>query len=471
MRYLILVLLAFVGIAFTSCIEDDFSTSSSDILSFSTDTLSFDTVFTDQGTPTARLKVYNRAKKSLNISSIAMREPSSRFSMNVDGQSGTTFHDVEIRGGDSIFIFVECLLPPAPDDTPQLTSDAIVFLTNGVKQEVELEAWGMNVTRLRDKRITADTRFTAERPIVVFDSLVVEKGATLTIDPGVKLLFHDKASLTVRGTLNAVGAPGKMIDMRGDRLDYVLPDVGYDILAGQWQGITIAPGSFDNRLEYVDMRSTVHGLVVDSCADLSRTKLTIVNSWLHNSQGTALTSRHAVVNAYGSVFSEAAGHVVELHGGQHQFVQCTFSNYYLYSAPWQSIVGLYHLLPDETDEAPGLPLMKASFDNGIIYGMAADMNVGDLNGSDVFMRYMLLRSEGDDDEHFLHCIWGEDPLFRTVREDYIFNYRVRADSPAIGAAFPSYIEQFFSRDMDGTDRLIPGPPTLGAYQYLPEEDT
>ena len=50
-----------------------------------------------------------------------------------------------------------------------------------------------------------------------------------------------------------------MIDMRGDRLDNVLPDVGYDILAGQWRGITIAPESFDNRLEYVDMRSTTDG--------------------------------------------------------------------------------------------------------------------------------------------------------------------------------------------------------------------
>ena len=468
MRFLLLTLLGFVGLIVTSCIEDDFTTSSSDILSFSTDTLSFDTVFTDLGTPTARLKVYNRAKKSVNISSVTLREPSSRFAINVDGQSGTSFHDVEIRGEDSIFVFVECLLPPSPDNAPLLTSDAIVFMTNGVRQEVELEAWGRNVTRLRDARITSDTRFTAERPIVVFDSLIVEKGARLTIDPGVQLLFHDKASLTVRGTLEAVGAPGRMIDMRGDRLDNVLPDVGYDILAGQWEGIDIAPGSFGNRMEYVDMRSMVHGLRVDSCADLSREKLVLVNSWLHNSQQSALSVRYARVSAYGCCFSEAAGHVVELYGGSHDFIQCTFSNYYLFAAPWQSIVGLYHLLPgsDMSDQ----PLMSAGFDNCIIYGMSTDINEPDLSGSQVFMRNVLLRSEGKDDDNFINCLWNADPLFYTVREDYLFNYRVRPDSPAIGAGNPTWVQAFFRYDMDGVDRLSEGSPTLGAYQYVPPKE-
>lgn len=470
MRYLLLTIIAAVGLTVSSCIEDDFTVSSSDLLAFSTDTLSFDTVFTDLGTPTARLKVYNRAKKSINISSISMREPDSRFSMNVDGQSGSVFSNVEIRGEDSIFIFVECKLPLSPDDQPLLSRDAIVFVTNGVTQQVELEAWGQNVTRLRDLRVTSDMRLTAERPIVVFDSLVVERGATLRVDPGVQLLFHDKASLTVRGTLEAVGEPGRMIDMRGDRLDNVLPDVGYDILAGQWQGVTIAPESFGNRLEYVDMRSTVHGLVVDSCSDLSRKKLTIVNSWLHNSQGSALKSKYAAVDAWGSVFSEAAGHVVELHGGIHDFSQCTFSNYYLFTAPWQSIVGLYHLLPDQ-DEDTANPLMQAQFENSIIYGMGPDINEPDLKGSSVFMRYVLLRSEGKDDDNFISCLWGADPLFYTVREDYIFNYRVKPESPAIGAGDPAYVFPFIRYDMDGVFRLRDGKPTLGAYEYVtpPEE--
>ncbi len=471
MHILLLTLAALVGLTVaSSCISDDFTTSSSDILSFSTDTLSFDTVFTDLGTPTARLKVYNRAKKSINITSISLKESDTRFSINVDGLSGTSFSDIEIRGEDSIFVFVECRLPLSATDAPALTTDELQFLTNGVRQSVTLEAWGQNVTRLRDVRITQDTRFTAERPIVVFDSLIVEPGATLRVDPGVQLLFHDKASLTVRGILEAVGEPGKMIAMRGDRLDNVLPDVGYDIMAGQWTGIDIAPGSYGNRMEYVDMRSTVQGLRVDSTGDLSRSKLYLLNSWLHNSQGSALTVSHAAVTALGTCFSEAADHVVSLTGGAYDFVQCTFSNYYLFAAPFGSIVGLYHLLPDDAT-AMSNPLMRASFDNCIVYGMAADINVLDLKGSSVFFRNTLFRASGNDDDNFLSCLWDKDPLFYTERPKYIFNYRVRPDSPAIGAGNAAYVLPACRRDMDGVDRLEHGAPTLGAYQFVapPEE--
>ena len=132
------------------CISDSFTTSPSDVLTFSADTVSFDTVFTDLGTPTARLKVFNKAKKAVNISSIRFEGDSdSYFSMNVDGQSGRQFSDVEIRGGDSIFVFIECFIPEQEQNTPQLIEDRLQFVTNGVTQNVLLEAWGQNVTRLK----------------------------------------------------------------------------------------------------------------------------------------------------------------------------------------------------------------------------------------------------------------------------------------------------------------------------------
>ncbi|MBD5231795.1 MAG: hypothetical protein HDS66_06560 [Bacteroidales bacterium] len=461
-----LILGAIMLCAIPSCIEDGFTTSPSDVLTFSTDTLNFDTIFTDLGTPTARLKVFNRAKKSVSISSISMKEPGSMFAMNVDGVSGTRFQDVEIRGGDSIFIFVECRLPENDSKNPVRVEDAIVFNTNGVQQEVVLEAWGQDVTRLRGVTITEDTRLESDRIYVIFDSIVVDRGATLRIDPGTQVLFHDKARMTVRGRLEAIGAQDKMIDMRGDRLDNVLPDVSYDIMAGQWHGITIAPESMGNRMEYVNMRSTVQGLVVDSTANLSVRKLLLVNSWLHNSQGSALSSKYAWVDAEGCVFSEAAGHVVDLVGGKHNFVQCTLANYYLFSATWQSILGLYHLLPDQP-ESSDQPLMTADFSNCIIYGMTSGLNEGDLTGSQVFMRNVLLGAAGTDDANFIDCVWDANPFFYTVREDYYFNYRVQPDSPAIGAGNPGYVTALCRYDMDGVDRLIDGAPTIGAYQFTP----
>lgn len=466
-RLFILTLIALFGLILSGCISDDITTSPSVRLYFSTDTLSFDTVFTGEGTRTARLIVSNRDKKGVSISHIAFKNPDTRFRFNVDGQSGTSFSDVEIRGNDSIYVFVECTPPESPTSAPEYIEDQLVFVTNGNTQEVQVEAWGQNVTRLRAVHTEGDMTLTAEQPYVIFDSLTVSPGTRLRIEPGAQVLFHDKAKLIVEGTLEAVGDKERIIDMRGDRLDNVLPDVSYDIMAGQWHGVRIGAASFDNRLEYVNLRSTSVGVEIDSCADLSRSKLLMVNSWLHNSQGNVLTSRYAKVDAYGCVFSEAANDVVSLTGGDHRFVQCTFANNYLFSAITGSIIGLYHCLPK--DEG-GEPLMKASFENSIVYGLGRQINEGDLTGTEVFMRYVLFKTKGDDDDNFIRCVWDADPLFYTVREDYYFNYRLRNDSPAIGVGDPTYVTEICLYDMFGNDRLSGGNPDLGAYVWIPEAE-
>lgn len=471
MRYFLLTLSGLISLimactGMVSCIDDAMTTSSSDVLSFSRDTVDFDTVFTDLGTPTARLIVFNRASKGLEISSIKFKDPDTRFRFNVDGVSGVEFHDVEIRGRDSIYVFIECFIPETQGASPGLVADDLEFVTNGVTQTVRVEAYGQNVTRLRNVRLTADTRLTADRPYVVFDSLTVCKGVTLTVDPGAQLLFHDGASLVVEGRLEAVGRPGKMIDMRGDRLDNVLPDVKYDILPGQWKGVRIAAGSHGNRIEYVDMRSTLAGLTVDSCADLQQTRLTLLNSWLHNSSGNVLTSRYSKVNAYGCCFSEAGGSVVSLAGGDHEFLQCTIANNHLYSISGP-LLELLHVLPEDIDENSA-PLMRARFSNSIIYGLRADLNTGDLTGSDVVFRYVSLGSKEEDDDNFINCLWETDPLFRTVRQDYLFDYRLQEDSPVRSAGDPALVTPEVMYDMDGVDRLGHGAPSLGAFQYAPQ---
>lgn len=468
MRQILLVIAVFFGVTMFSCINDDFTNSPDATLSFSTDTVSFGTVFTDLTTPTARLVVFNNNSKGVKISSIKFANPETPFRFNVDGVSAMEFSDVEIRGRDSVFVFIECYLDADDSKEPRRVADQLEFVTNGVKQEVEVEAYGWNVTRLEAVTLTEDFTMTAERPYIVFDSLVVAPQTKLKVAPGAMVLFHDKAELIVRGELDARGSVDSLINMRGDRLDDVLPDVGYDILAGQWKGIRICPESFDNRMEFVDMRSTVEGLVVDSCADLSRQKLTLVNSWLHNSQSTVLESSYAKVDAYGCCFSEAAMAVVRLIGGEHLFSQCTIANYYLFSSYGETNLALYHCLPDAAEENP-LPLMKASFENGIIWGVIGDpINTGNLTGTQVFLKNMLLKADGTNDDNFISCIWNEDPMFLTVREDYYFNYHVMPDSPAIGKGDPMFVYPLSLFDMDGVNRLSDGNPTLGAYAK-PEE--
>lgn len=478
-RSFILTFVALFGLIITSCINDDFTDSPSATLSFSTDTISFGTVFTDLGTPTARLLVFNRNSKGVNISSIRFRDPDTPFSFNVDGVSGDSFRDVEIRGNDSIYIFIECFIDEDSSADPRRVADQLEFVTNGVTQEVEVEAWAQNVKRLQALKVNADLTLTPELPYVVFDSLIVEREATLRLDPGVQLLFHDKAYMRVRGRLDAAGSADAPIHFRGDRIDNVLPGVSYDIMAGQWEGVRIDPESFDNRLSYVDMRSTSYGLRIDSCGNTDRIKLTLHNSWLHNSRSTVLSCINARVNAYGCCFSEAADAVVDLKGGVHDFRQCTISNYYLFAAISGANLTLRHVKEEAhpgqpTPEEDSSPYMQATFDNCIIYGLGMPVSPADLTGSEVFVRNSLVKTEGENDDNFIDCIWDEDPLFYTVRSDYYFNYRLQPGSPAFGKGNPDYVTPECLIDMDGIDRLTappdPGHPTLGAYAAYPAEE-
>ena len=162
-----------VATLLTGCIDDDFTTSPSHVLAFSTDTVAFDTVFTTIGTSTRSFRIYNPNKKSLNISSIKLADAEhSGFHINVDGMSGDYFTDVEIRGKDSLYVFVEANIDPTNQDNPIFIVDSIVFLTNGVQQDVKLTAYGQDVIIKRGETLSTDTRLTADRPYLIYDSLV-----------------------------------------------------------------------------------------------------------------------------------------------------------------------------------------------------------------------------------------------------------------------------------------------------------
>lgn len=462
-------MLVVLGVVSTACIEDNFTNSSSDLLEFSADTLVFDTILTDVGTPTKQFVVYNRHSKMINISSISIAgESSGRFYLNVDGVTGEEFHDVEIRGNDSIFVFVEAFIDPSDADNPIEMEEKLNFVTNGVKQQVVITAWGQNVTRLYSHRVEADEHFTANRPYVVFDTLHVAEGATLTLEAGTRLLFHDKATMVVDGRLMANGTMEMPIDLRGDRLDKVVGGIGYDIMSGQWDGVRFTAKSFGNEMHNVSMRGSKIGIVADS-AGVEQRKLLIHNSVLHNSAGSVLTANHVWIDALGSELSDSHYAVASLTGGKYSFINCTLANYYLFSIVEEPILSLYYL--HEADSDGSSPLMSASFDNCILYGNAADLNEGDLTGTAVTLRNCLLKSGGEDDDNFISCVWEGDPLFYTVREEYIFDYRLHNESGAIGKGNAEFCPSEIAADRYGVTRLRPdGTVDIGAYTWVEEKD-
>ncbi len=465
---IVLTLSLLVGMLFTGCIDDSFSTDPSHVLTFSTDTIAFDTVFTDIGTATRSFRIYNPNKKSLNITSIKLADAEhSGFLINVDGMSGSEFNDVEIRGKDSLFVFVEANINPTDRDNPIFIVDSIVFLTNGVKQDVKLTAYGQDVIIKRGETLTADTRFTANRPYLVYDSLVVAQGATLTLDPGTRLHFHNKATLLVQGKLLAEGERDNLIHLRGDRLDRLFADLPYDNLGGQWGGIHFYAESTGNRIVHAHVRGMSSGIVIDSCST-EEPRLEILNSRIRNSSGNLITSSYSRLICQNSELSDAAGAILALTGGIAQFTHCTIVNYYFYDIITSPIINLnYCAVADSIPD--GEPLLRAQFNNSIICGTPSELSKIEFKGSHVFFRNCMLRSNGSDDENFIQTVWSGKPYFvATGEEHYYYNYQIgNENSSTIGMGDPAFAIYPLDTDMLGNPRTT--RVDIGAYQYAPQE--
>ena len=472
---------------FSSCIEDGFTTSSSDKLAFNTDTVAFDTVITLQGTATKQMVVYNHSKKQINISSIKVEGQTTKghFHLNVDGVRGDEFQNVEIRGNDSIYIFIEATLDEMERNEPTLIEDWLVFETNGVEQRVLLSAWGQDVIRIMGDTVMRKAHFTADKPYLIYDTMFVAQGATLTLDPGVTLLFHDKAAMRCAGTMIANGTAAEPITFRGDRLDRIVGETSFDIMSGQWGGIIFTPPTSGNVLKHVVMKGSTIGMYCSSeQLDTTNCILKLVNCVLTNSATTCLVTFACYVEAIGTEFSDAAEEVAYFQGGKVKMSQCTFTNNYLFKIPRLPIVQLFDLKYNNNPYK-----INAYFDNCILHGLSTELKAGildvtndtipenkvmNLDGFDVFMRYCLFKSNNPDNGYanFLNCIWEGDPCFLTVRDDYIFDYRLGNESDAIGKGNPDLCPEEARFDRYGNDRFAHGSIDLGAYvwTYIPDEE-
>lgn len=461
-----------VALFTAACMDDDFSTNPSHLLTLSTDTVQFDTVFTTIGTATQQAKVYNKNSQALLLTSVTLGGGAdSPFHINVDGRSGSSFSNLEIAANDSMYLFIAANIDPLDEDNPLLVYDSIVFNTAYNQQVMHLVAYGQDVVILRNYEVTSDTTFTANRPYLVYDTLTVATNTTLTLEAGSTVYFHDQGTMQVRGTLLANGTLEGKIAFRGDRLDNLFDNLPYDYLAGQWDGIRFYDTSFNNLLSHTYMRGTSNGITIDSTAN-TPTKLTIANSVIHNSSNNLITAINASLDIYNSQLSNATGALLLLIGGSLNVTHCTIANYYSFDYISSPMVMMQNYLSDlSTGETTLYPIENTSFRNTIIYGTTTDVQLNNYSEVEVPFDYIfdhcLLKSDGEDDELFISTLWASDPQFRTTGEEYIFDYRLDSLSVARGAGNAEIVQSpLYSIDMLGNSRTTNEQPDLGAYQWV-----
>lgn len=463
MKYIqLFIITLLLTVMLPGCIEDGVTTSPQSQPAFSTDTLRMGVQFTGEPSATYSLKIYNRYDKILNISDIQL-EYGEYFRINVDGFSGKRFSNVEIRPNDSIYVFVETTLPDNGRKPEAVTvSDRLLLQTNGRESKVVIEAEAQDVDRRYGEVISADTRFTAEFPYQIFDSLVVAPGVTLTLEPGTTLYFHAGAEMRVYGTLESRGTVEQPVTLRGDRRGQMAGKIYYEIMSNQWSGLILMPGSKGHRMAYTAVENTATGVWVIG------TNLWMEACRLHNSAGNVLTAVAGDITALGCQLSNAAGSVVEMHGGNHLFNRCTMANYYLFAAPQGAIFNLRHLGPDFNDEDfQDVPYTTARVTNSIIAGRGLTMSKGDYTGYDVKFERCLLLDKGSDDSNFTDCLWQADPKLDYDLEWYTFDYSPAADGDGVDAAFPALDHPMLPAvDMHGRSRGM----ELGCYAPVPADE-
>ena len=350
-------------LALCSCTDDwNFSTDSGYVLGFSVDTVRFDTVFTGVASASAEFRIYNPNEVGLRFDALMGGGAASPFRMNLDGEGGAVITGLEIPAGDSLFCYVSVNINP--DDRTGVFDafDSIRFvLESGAVQWVRLSVQGQNAVRLKGKRIEADETFTSQLPYIIYDSLYVADGATLTIPAGTRLYFHKGAVLDVAGCLVAKGTRDSMIVMRGDRLDEMLPELPYDALSGQWGGIRLRSQSYGNRLEWCDIHGGSWGIVADS-ADAGQLKLSVVSSIIHNVDINCIEATGCRIVVANSQITNAGVTCVDITGGWSEFTFCTIAGFSLWN------VGSQAVLLTDTRDGWTVPFLRADFRNCIITG-------------------------------------------------------------------------------------------------------
>lgn len=449
-----------VALVAFSCRKSSFITSKDAGVAFSADTVFFDTVFVSAGSVTQSVKIINPNNQRLHVSAVRlMGGAKSLFAINVDGSPGPEQDNIDIQGGDSVYIFVAVNLNPNTANLPFIVQDSIQVAFNGNLQYIQLQAWGQNAHFLRNQVLSGSTVWDAALPYVIQGSLRVDTGATLTIPAGCKVYFHADAPMLIDGSLQVSGTDSGRVYFTGDRLDEPYRD-----FPGSWPGLYFRGTSANNLVQYAVIEDADEAVVASMPPAGAVPKLVLQQCIINNSYDAGILGLDGSVQAENCLISNCGQNVV-LGSGYYNFVHCTdaaFSN--LYISHVNPVLAVSDAILDGSTVISGA--LQANFVNCIFwgkYGSVTDEVIVSQQTNNPF-------SVG-----FSNCLWkvqsapanvtatnmvSADPLFDSVNTvTNFYNFRLQPNSPAVGAGAAAGVLV----DLDGALRPV-SAPDIGCYQ-------
>ncbi len=481
---LLSVIVIIVMIVFASCRKEDaINTDASLKLNFSADSVIFDTVFTSIGSATKQLMIYNRTSSKLLISNISLGNgEQSAYRINVDGKSGSSFSDIELSGGDSLYVFVRVTIDPQDINNPYVVDDEIYFSTNGNDQSVKLVAWGQDanyiladtyVDGLPPYKIVADSlqtvHWTSEKPYVIYGYAVINSYGKLIIDEGTHVYLHKGSGIWayVDGELNVLGTDENKVTFSGDRLEKQ-----YENLPGQWDRIWLMESreGHDHIIRNAVISNAFIGLQTESFTRITENKVKLHNVIIENMTGIGIFSRIFNIQAENVLISDCGAYNIAITGGgDYDFIQSTVAAYWKYAVRNTPAVFINNYFLDTLDNPISFPI-NFRFDNSIIYGYNTNEFETDMDGGADSLYYFtnsLIKTTYNisNEEFFVNVLNNQDPLFVDVNS---YDYRIDSLSPAIGRADEA-IASAVQRDLLNNPRMP--LPDIGAYQFMPGQQT
>lgn len=489
----LLALLPFVVVllALPGCRKEEmFSDDTSIRLNFSQEEVLFDTIFTTVGSVTKRFVARNSSSNAVRVNIRLEGGSPSPFRINVDGATGTTFNDVEILGGDSIYVFVEATLGPGGSSTPFIIEDRILFNTNGNEQPVKLVAWGQDahffypdrntpglppysiIAGLDDNgQTTCETvNWPNDKPYVIYGYAVVDSCSTLSIDPGVRVYVHGGGGLWIYrwGKVQANGTLTEPITFQSDRLE-----PAYAGLPGQWDRIWVndGPTGNDNVFTNVIIKNALVGVQCETWplvpdAPTSAAKVVLNNVRILNCSAAGILSRNFSIESNNLFVGDCGQYSVALTGGGNYFFNhSTIANLWGFSVRQTPAFYLNNLYADINGTVQVRDITASTFQNSIIHGTLPNefqLEFNELSTPVLSFRNMLLKT----DQNTSGAFFDQNTIYRNQSPGFVNS--VERDFHLTANAFARNLGITSSavNDLDGNLRNCDGGGwDLGCYEY------
>ena len=460
MKYFFLIF--FSSAIIFSCKKESFITSSDAKLSTSVDTLSYDTVFTSTGSITQSFKIFNNNNQKLRLSQVKLfGGNSSPFKINIDGTSASEVDDIEINANDSIYVFVQVNVNPTASNIPFILQDSILIDYNGNKKFVQLQAYGQNAIFLDKVLLAGNVTWNKTLPYVILGGILVDSGATLTVQEGTRIYLHANAPFLVDGTLVANGTKQDSIIFNGDRLD-----ADYKDLPASWPGIFFRESSSNNFLKHTIVKNAYQGIIAQGLSINANPKVTLSQCIVDNIYDAGILGINTSIDADNCLISNCGSNISIGLGGIYRFINCTIASYNNFYVTHKDAVVQVSNAAMENGTTLTAPL-NAFFQNCIIWGDGGNVDdeiILDKQGSVSYtatFNNILYKAKNDivNGVFDTHSIRNIDPVFDSIDISHqSYNFHLKDNSPAIdNGAITS-----FRYDLD--DKTRDANPDIGCYE-------